>query len=217
MNLDAGISKPIRDAQKALSFAARIVATAPATPSARLDALQKMADHLRRYVRSGWLNPATVVDKIFEVAELHGLTGEAGSDKEAAVMQIAMSANLPLELHPTVQFDNRSSNYHLPTPPSLETKTPVAWKGTEPLKHSPRRSHALFRQWRRRQDGDGGAVAGRGDRGARRLAGLRCRDRAGAVPQLRRARGQCSRPDRTHLQASSHRPTLDPRSALAFP
>ena len=103
MNLDAGISTPIRDAQKALSFAARIVATAPPTPSARLEALQEMADHLRQYVRSGWLNPATVVDKIFEVAELHGLTGEPGSDKEAAVMRIAMSANLPLELHPTVQ------------------------------------------------------------------------------------------------------------------
>jgi AAA domain len=134
MNLDAGISRPIRDAQKALSFAARIVATAPATPSARLDALQRMADHLRQYVRSGWLNPATVVDKIFEVAELHGLIGEPGGEKEAAVMQIAMSANLPLELHPTVQFDNRSNNHPLPTPPSLETKTPVVWKGTEPLK-----------------------------------------------------------------------------------
>jgi RecA-family ATPase len=134
MNLDAGISTPIRDAQKALSFAARIVATAPATPSARLEALQKMADNLRQYVRSGWLNPATVVDKIFEVAELHGLTGEPGSDKEAAVMRIAMSASLPLELHPTVQFDNRSNNDPLPTPPSLETKTPVVWKGTAPLK-----------------------------------------------------------------------------------
>jgi hypothetical protein len=134
MNLDAGISKPIRDAQKALSFAARIVVIAPATPSARLDALQKMADHLRQYVRSGWLNPTTVVDKIFEVAELHGLTGEPGRDKEAAVMQIAMSANLPLELHPTLQFDNRSNSHPLPTPPLLETKTPAVWKGTEPLK-----------------------------------------------------------------------------------
>lgn len=134
MNRDASISTPIRDAQKALSLAARIVATAPAAPSARLHALQKMADHLRQYVRSGWLNPATVVDKIFEVAKLHGLTGEPGSDKEAAVMRIAMAANLPLEPHPTVQFDNRSNNDPLPTPPSLETKTPVVWKGTEPLK-----------------------------------------------------------------------------------
>ena len=134
MNLDPGISTPIRDAQKALSFAARIVATAPAATSARLEALQKMADHLRQYVRSGWLNPATVVDKIFEVAELHGLTGEPGSEKEAAIMRIAMSANLPLELHSTVQFDNRSNNDPLPTPQSLETKTPVVWRGTEPLK-----------------------------------------------------------------------------------
>ena len=42
-------------------------------------------------------SPATVVDKIFEVAELHGLVGEPGSDKEATVLQIAMSAKL---LHP---------------------------------------------------------------------------------------------------------------------
>ena len=108
MNLDAGISKPIRDAQKALSFAARIVATAPATPSARLDALQKMADHLRQYVRSGWLNPASVVDEIFEVAELHGLTGEPGSHKEAAVMQIAMYARLGIwQYHSTNSRNGR--------------------------------------------------------------------------------------------------------------
>jgi hypothetical protein len=109
MNLDAGISTPIRDVQKALSLAARIVATAPATPSARLEALQKMADHLRQYVRSGWLNPATVVDKIFEVAALHGLAGEPGSDKEATVMQIAMSAKLPTDLRPAARRDNKSS------------------------------------------------------------------------------------------------------------
>lgn len=111
-----------RDAQKALSLAARIVATAPATPSARLHALQKMADHLRQYVQSGWLNPATGADKIFEVAELHGLSGEPGSDKEAAIMQIAMSANLPSELHLTA----RSNDHRMPTQPSLETKTPAA-------------------------------------------------------------------------------------------
>ena len=85
MNLDASISTPIRDAQKALSLAARNVATAPATTSARLDALHNVADHLRQYVQSGWLSPATVTDKIFEVAESRGLTGEPGSDKEAAV------------------------------------------------------------------------------------------------------------------------------------
>ena len=92
MNFDATVSTPIRDAQKALWLAARIVAIAPATPSARLHALQEMADYLRQYVRSGWLKPATVVDKIFEVAALHGLTGEPGSDNEATIMQIAMSA-----------------------------------------------------------------------------------------------------------------------------
>lgn len=129
MKLDASISTPIRDAQKALSLAARIVATAPATPSARLHALQKMADHLRPYVESGWLNPATVADKIFEVADLHGLTGEPGSDKEAAVMQIAMSANLPIELHTSARLDGRSNGHPLPTLPSLKTKTPAAWKG----------------------------------------------------------------------------------------
>jgi hypothetical protein len=131
MNLDASISRPIRDAQKALSFAARIVATAPASPPARLDALQKMADHLRQYVRSGWLNPAAVADKIFDVAELHGLTGEPGSDKEAAVMQIAMSVNLPLELHPILRSGSRPNDHPLQTPPPLETKTPAAWKGKE--------------------------------------------------------------------------------------
>ncbi len=69
MNGDASISTPIRDGRKALSLAPRIVATAPATPSERLRALQEMADHLHQYVQSGSLDPATVVDKIFEVAE----------------------------------------------------------------------------------------------------------------------------------------------------
>jgi hypothetical protein len=133
MNSDASISSPLSDAQKALSRAARIVATAPAKPSARLHALQQMADHLRQYVESGWLSPSTVTDKIFEVAESHGLTGEPGSDKEVAVMQIAMSANRPIELHPGMRSDHGSNAYSLPTPPSLETKTPAAWKGTDPL------------------------------------------------------------------------------------
>jgi RecA-family ATPase len=133
MNLKATISTPINDAQKALTLAPRIVATAPATPTARLHALQEMADHLRQYVQGGWLSPAIVTDKIFKVAESHGLTGEPGSDKEAAVMQIAMSANRPIELHPGMRSDHGSNAYSLPTPPSLETKTPAAWKGTEPL------------------------------------------------------------------------------------
>jgi RecA-family ATPase len=133
MNLKATISTPINDAQKALTLAPRIVATAPATPTARLHALQEMADHLRQYVQGGWLSPAIVTDKIFEVAESHGLTGEPGSDKEAAVMQIAMSANRPIELHPGMRSDHGSNACSLPTPPSLETKTPAAWKGTEPL------------------------------------------------------------------------------------
>jgi hypothetical protein len=134
MNFDVGVSTPIWDTQKALSLAARIVAIAPATVSARLDALQKMADHLRQYVQRSWLSPATVTDKIFEVAVSHGLTGEPGSDKEAAIMQIAMSTNLPAELYPTVQFGSGSNSQPLLAPLSLETKTPAAWKGTEPLK-----------------------------------------------------------------------------------
>jgi hypothetical protein len=85
-----------------------------------------MADHLRQYVQSGCLNPATVADKIFEVAALHGLTGEPGSDKEATVMQIAMSANLPAELRPTGRHDGRSNDPDMPAAPSLETKTPAA-------------------------------------------------------------------------------------------
>ena len=90
-------------------------------------------DHLRQYVESGWLSPSTVTDKIFEVAESHGLTGEPGSDKEAAVMQIAMSTNRSTELHPEMRSDRGSSAHSLSSPPSLETKTPAAWKGTEPL------------------------------------------------------------------------------------
>jgi len=133
MNGDTSISTPIRDGQKALSLAPRIVATAAATPSERLRALQEMADLLHRYVQSGSLDPATVVDKIFEVAESHGLTGEPGSDEEATVMQIAMSAKLPTELHPRMRSDRGSNGHALTTPPSLETKTPAAWKGTEPV------------------------------------------------------------------------------------
>ena len=68
---------------------------------------QEMADHLRQYVRSGWLHPATVIDKIFDVAAAHGLTGEPGSAKEATIMQIAMSANLPVELRPTAALRRR--------------------------------------------------------------------------------------------------------------
>ena len=92
-----------------------------------------MADHLREYVQNGCLSPAAVVDKIFEVAESNGLKGEAGGDKEAAVMQIAMSVNTPLELHPEMRSDRRSSAQPSQIPSLLETKTPVAWKGTEPL------------------------------------------------------------------------------------
>jgi hypothetical protein len=66
-----------------------------------------MAEQLRQYVRSGLLDLATVVDKIFEVAELHGLIGEPGSDKEAAVTQIAMSAELLPEVLPTALSDSR--------------------------------------------------------------------------------------------------------------
>jgi hypothetical protein len=91
MSFDAPMSAPIRDAQKALALAPRIAATAPATPPARLHALQEMANQLRQYVRSGWLHPASVIDKIFDVAAAHGgLTGEPGSDKESTIMQIAM-------------------------------------------------------------------------------------------------------------------------------
>lgn len=134
MNFKATISTPINDPQKALALAPRMVATAPATPSAQLHALQEMANYLRQYVRTGRLNPATVTDKIFEVATLHGLTGEPGSDKEATVMQIAMSANLPAELRSIARSDGRSIGHDTPAVPTLETKTPAAWKGTEPPK-----------------------------------------------------------------------------------
>jgi hypothetical protein len=192
MNLKETISTAIDDAHRALALAPRMVAIAPATPSARLHALQEMADYLRQFVSSGGLNPAIVTDKIFEVAELHGLTGEPGSDKEAAIMQIAMSANLRAETRPTVRFDSKSNVHDIPAAPSLETKTPAAWKGTEPLKQRwlaatriPRGDLTLY-------SGNGGAgktetavqllvsvAAGLGG-----LAGVRCRGGAGTVPEL---------------------------------
>ncbi|MGJ5197037.1 AAA family ATPase [Bradyrhizobium sp. HKCCYLRH1030] len=133
MKHDSGIAAPIRDAQKALSIAARTVATAPPTISERLQALRKMADELRQYVEGGCLSRAAVVDKIFEVAESNGLIGQPGGDREAAVMQIAMSANLPREPYGGAQVDDGPPVRPAPSPPSLETKTPAAWKGTEPL------------------------------------------------------------------------------------
>jgi hypothetical protein len=93
MNLKATISTPINDAQKALTLAPRIVATAPATPTARLHALQEMADHLRQYVQGGWLSPAIVTDKIFEVARADWRTWQRQRSCRYANRDVGKSAD----------------------------------------------------------------------------------------------------------------------------
>ncbi|WOH55135.1 AAA family ATPase [Bradyrhizobium sp. BWC-3-1] len=89
----------------------------------RLSALRKAADNLRPFVGDGWLNPAVAVDKIYEVAEMHGLSGPSGGERETEIMDIARCATAPM---PAPAADTEIA------PPCLITVTPVAWKGTEP-------------------------------------------------------------------------------------
>ena len=79
--------------------------------------------------------------------------------------------------------------------------------------HPFRRSDAVFRQRRGRQDRDRGAAFGVGRGGPRRLAGLCRRDRPGAFPELRGTRGQHPRPHRADLQTSRHRSARHRQSA----
>ncbi|UWU73049.1 AAA family ATPase [Bradyrhizobium huanghuaihaiense] len=110
---------PISEAQRALRNVARDVAIAARDD--RLSALRKAADTVRPFVGDGWLNAAVVVDKIYEVAQMHGLSGEPGGEREAEIMDIARSAtNIQA---PAAEIDA--------APPSLITVTPAAWKGTE--------------------------------------------------------------------------------------
>ncbi|WP_461327506.1 AAA family ATPase [Bradyrhizobium huanghuaihaiense] len=90
----------------------------------RLAALRAGAANVRPFVGDGWLNPAVVRDKIYEVAQMHGLAGEPGSEQEVAVMNIARSATDPVSAAPAADIE-------IPAP-CLFTVTPVAWKGTEP-------------------------------------------------------------------------------------
>jgi hypothetical protein len=118
--------------------------------------------------------------------------------------------------------DSRSNNHPLPIPPSLETKTPAAWKGTE----------ALQQRWlaaARIPCGDltlysGNGGAGKTETAAQLLVSVtdRLGDWLGCVVEAGPALFlSCEEPepnirDRIDLQAPSHRPARDRGSALAF-
>ena len=89
----AALATPISDAERALSLAARYVATV--VPSERIYGLEDAARSLAPHVRSGYLNPAEASDRIFELAELHGLSGEPESDEYEKVREIALLASQP--------------------------------------------------------------------------------------------------------------------------
>jgi RecA-family ATPase len=93
MNVAALSTTPFSAAQDALVFAARYVATVP--PSERLYGLEDAARSLGEHVARGWLNPATAADRIFELADLHRLSGEPGSDEYEKVREIALLASQP--------------------------------------------------------------------------------------------------------------------------
>ena len=93
MSTAAALATPISDAERALSLAARYVATV--VPSERIYGLEDAARSLAPHVSSGYLNPAEASDRIFELAELHGLSGEPGSDEYEKVREIALLASQP--------------------------------------------------------------------------------------------------------------------------
>jgi RecA-family ATPase len=130
---------PFAEAQSALSYAARNVALA--IPSERIFALRDEAEYLGKFVAQGYLNPAVASDRIFEIAELHGLSGEPGSDAYSAVADIAALAAMPStdddppppdSLESYGLSSNAEPDMAPPEPSPLVTKTPAAWKGTNP-------------------------------------------------------------------------------------
>jgi hypothetical protein len=92
----AAPATPFSEAEGALVNAARYVASA--VPSERIYALRDEAEHFGKYVAAGYLNPAEAADRIFELAELHGLGGEPGSAEHDAIRDIALLATTPPSL-----------------------------------------------------------------------------------------------------------------------
>jgi RecA-family ATPase len=169
MNVAAAISEtPISAAQDALRYAARYVACV--APGERIYALEDAARDLAPHVAAGWLNPATASDRIFEIAELHGLLGEPGSREYEIIHDISLLASQP-EHQPEPPADNSP----LPSPDDYGTRsaapdieehptiafdpiTPVSWKGTEAEKQQ-------WLAWARIPRGDLTILSGNGGSG----------------------------------------------------
>lgn len=95
MSTASALASTNNNAERALALMAREVALAE--PSERMPTLREIAASLRTHVAEGRLHPITVSDRIFEVAEMHGLAGEPGSEEEAAIGEIANLAVEPIE------------------------------------------------------------------------------------------------------------------------
>jgi RecA-family ATPase len=89
----AELVTPFDEGERALALLARDVRLA--APEEQLDTLRDAAIGLRPFVTEGFLSPATVTEKIFEVADLHNLVGEPGSEDEATIGAIARLATSP--------------------------------------------------------------------------------------------------------------------------
>jgi hypothetical protein len=89
----AAPATPFSEAERALVDAARYVALA--VPSERIYALRDEAEHFGKYVAAGYLNPKKAADRVFELADLHGLGGEPGSSEHDAIRDIALLATMP--------------------------------------------------------------------------------------------------------------------------
>ncbi|MGF6309953.1 RecA-family ATPase [Bradyrhizobium sp. i1.8.4] len=127
---------PISEAQLALRNIARDVAIVPREQ--RLSALRTSALGLRPLVAEGWIHPAQATDKIFEVARLHGLAGEPGSDEEIVIGDIAYETTAPPSLRDPEEppFADGPEAYGLPREPAgeppqaapLRLICPPAWR-----------------------------------------------------------------------------------------
>ncbi|UGY15571.1 AAA family ATPase [Bradyrhizobium septentrionale] len=111
---------PITDAQLALRNIARDVAIAPR--GERLSALRTSALRLQSIVAEGWIHPAQVTDKIFEVARSHGLAGEPGSDEEVLIGDIAYEVTLPASMRDPEEppFPDSPDAYGIHSEPARE-------------------------------------------------------------------------------------------------
>ncbi len=93
MNATAAVMSPAENAERALLLLGALVGRA--APGERAPTLRDAAMRLREYVDEGLLNPATVRDQIWDVAERYGLSGEPGSDQEIAIGDIVHEATAP--------------------------------------------------------------------------------------------------------------------------